>query len=98
MEANGIGGGRERGGIRQASPNGAISPRGGRLNERRRAEAAVIDPKYHTSIPPPRPQISTRFGCLHVVGQAGPMVVREKEAHANKREILRLFETTSGSQ
>ena len=41
----------EKGGHTPNTPEGTISPQFGSLNERRRAEAAVIDPKWHESTP-----------------------------------------------
>ena len=108
MEADGIGGGR-KGGYTLNEPKDTRSPRFGRLNERRRAESAMIDrgkkhPKhtrrhYITTVRQPERKeaagsggdryqkaykahleqkpIEPRIGGLHVVGQAGPMVVRE---------------------
>ena len=49
-EASGISGDRE-GRRTPNTPEGTTSPRFGSLNERRRAEAAVIDSKWHTSTP-----------------------------------------------
>ena len=59
------------------TPEGTISPRFGSLNGRKRPETAVIDPKRHTKVHLEQKTTSPRFGGLHVVGQAGPMVVRE---------------------
>ena len=48
-----------------------------RQPERKRPEAAVIDPKGVQSTSRTK-TVSLRFGGLHVVGQAGRMVVKER--------------------
>ena len=50
-KASGIGGDREKKDTPPNTPARTISPRFGILNERRRPEAEMIDPKWHTSIP-----------------------------------------------
>ena len=62
MEADGIGGGR-KGGYTLNEPKDTRSPRFGRLNERRRAESALIEGRNTPNTP--EGTISPRFGSLN---------------------------------